>query len=72
MSCCSITYNLKGVVDDPHSHELLAVITAVHHEGVGQALDDWALGLAEPLDSVAAGGVREIDGRAYLHVVAVD
>jgi hypothetical protein len=45
------------VSDDAHSHELLSVVAAVHHERVGEALNDRALGLPEPLDSISAGGV---------------
>lgn len=52
-------------------HELLAVVAAVHHERVGETLNDGALSLAETLGSVAASGVREVDGRTDLDVVAV-
>ena len=37
--------DLEAVLDDPHGHELLAVVAAVHHQGVHQALDDRAVGL---------------------------
>ena len=50
--------------------ELLAVVAAVHHEGVGQALNDGAVGLAEPLDGIAASRVGDVDGRSDLDVVA--
>lgn len=43
--------------DDAHSHELLSVVAAVHHERVGETLDDGALRLPESLDGIAAGGV---------------
>lgn len=56
---------------DAHGHELLAVVAAVHHEGVGEALDDGALRFAEPLDGVAAGGVGDVDWSADLDIVAV-
>lgn len=52
-------------------HELLAVVAAVHHERVGQTLNDGALSLAETLGGVAASGVREVDGVTNLNVVAV-
>jgi hypothetical protein len=65
------TYDLEGVGNDADSHELLSVVAAVHHEGVGQTLNDRALGLAETLLGVAAGGVRHVDGSADLDVVAV-
>lgn len=41
--------------NNAHSHELLAVVAAVHHERVGETLNDGALGLPEPLDSISAG-----------------
>jgi len=45
------------VSNNADSHELLAVVAAVHHERVGKTLDDGALGLPESLDSISAGGV---------------
>ena len=63
------THNLKGVGDNAHSHELLAVVAAVHHERVGETLDDGALGLAETLDGVTTGRVRQVHGLADLDVV---
>lgn len=57
--------------NDADSHELLAVVAAVHHERVGEALDNRAVGLAEALDGITASGVRDVDGGADLDVVAV-
>ena len=56
--------------NDPDGHQLLAVVAAVHHQRVGEALDDGALSFAEALAGVAAGGVRDVDGRADLDVIA--
>ena len=39
--------------NDPDSHELLAVVAAIHHKGVGEALNDGALCLAESLNGIA-------------------
>lgn len=64
------TYDLEGVGNDADSEELLSAVTAVHHERVGQTLDDGALSLAETLGSIAASGVRDVDRRADLDVVA--
>ena len=50
-------------------HELLAVVAAVHHQRVGQALDDRALGFAESFDGIAAGGMGDVDWGADLDVV---
>jgi hypothetical protein len=52
-----VTYDLEGVGDDAHGHELLSVVAAVHHERVGEALNDGALRLPESLDGIAAGGM---------------
>jgi hypothetical protein len=59
------------VLHDPDSHQLLSVVAAVHHQGVGQALDDGTLGFSEALDGVATGGVGDVDWGADLNVVAV-
>lgn len=65
------TYDLEGVSNNADSHQLLSVVAAVHHDGVGQALDDGAVGLAETLDGIATGRVREVDGVAEGDVVTV-
>ena len=56
--------------DDADGHEFLAVVAAVHHQRVGEALDDGALGFAEAFDGVAAGGVGNVDGSADLDVIS--
>jgi hypothetical protein len=63
------TYNLEGVCNDANSHELLSVVAAVHHQGVGETLDDWALGLAESLLGVTTSGVGDVDWCADLDVI---
>ena len=57
--------------NDADSHELLSVVAAVHHQRVGEPLDDGALRLAEPLHRVSTGGVRDVDWLADLDVVTV-
>lgn len=57
--------------NDADSHELFAIVPAVHHERVGETLDDGAVGLPEALDGIAACGVRDVDRRADLDVIAV-
>lgn len=52
------------------SQELLSVVTAVHHERVGETLDDGALSLAETLSGIATGSVGNVDRGADLNVVA--
>lgn len=57
--------------NDADGHEFLAVIAAVHHQGVGQSLDDGALGFAEPLHGVSSRRVGNVDGRADLNVITI-
>jgi hypothetical protein len=59
------------VSDNADSHGLLSVVATVHHDGVGQALNDGALGLAETLGGIATGRVGGVDRLADLDVVAV-
>ena len=56
-----VTDDFKGMSDDADSHELLAVVAAVHHEGVRESLDDGTLCFSESLDGIPAGGVRDVD-----------
>lgn len=63
------TYDLEAVGNDSDSHKLLAVVATVHHERVGETLNDGALGLAEALCSISARGVRDVDGAADLNVI---
>lgn len=64
-------YDFKRVGDDADGHQLFAVIATVHHEGVCESFDNWALGFAEALDGISACGVGDVDGRADLDVIAV-
>lgn len=70
MSAQKITHDLEGVGDDADGHDLLSVVAAVHHEGVGETLNDGALGLAESLLGVTTSRVGEVDGLTDLDVVA--
>jgi hypothetical protein len=63
--------DLEGVGNNAGSQELLSVVAAVHHDRVGQTLDDGALSLAETLGGIAASGVGDVDRGADLDVVAV-
>jgi hypothetical protein len=65
------TYDLKGVGNNANSHELLSVVAAVHHERVGETLDDRALCFPETLGGIATGGVRCVDGGADLDIIAI-
>lgn len=59
--------DLKSVLDDADGHQLLAVVAAMHHHGVGKTLHDGTLGLAETLGSITPSGVREVLGVLLLH-----
>lgn len=63
-------YDFECVSNNADGHQLLAVIAAVHHERVGQALNDGAVGLAESLGGISASRVRYVDGGSDLNVVA--
>ena len=54
--------DLEGLLDDAHGHELLAIVAAVHHHGVGEALHDGTLRLAEALGRIAARAVGQVLG----------
>jgi hypothetical protein len=58
------------VSDYSDSHQLLAVVSSVHHEGVGEALNDGTLCFSESLCGISACGMGDIDGLADLDVVA--
>ena len=57
--------------NDADSHELFAIVPAVHHERVGETLDDGAVGFPKALDGIAASGVGDVDWGADLDVIAV-
>jgi hypothetical protein len=64
------THDLESVGNNADGHELLSVVAAVHHQRVGETLDDGALGLPEALDGITTGRVRDVDGRPDLDVIA--
>ncbi len=58
--------DFKAVLDDPDGHQLLAVVTPVHHQGVDETFDNGALCLAEPFGGVTARAVRKEFGEFLL------
>lgn len=64
---CQQVDDLKGMLDNAHSHQLLAVVAAVHHHGVGQTLHDGALGLTETLGGITSSRVRQVLGVLLFH-----
>ena len=57
--------------DNADSHNLLSVVATVHHQGVGQTLNDWAVCLSESLLGISAGGVGDVDWGTDLDVIAI-
>lgn len=55
--------------DNADSHELLSVIAAVHHQRIGETFDDGAICFSKPLDSIATGGMGDVDGISDLDVI---
>lgn len=55
------------MLHDSHGHELLSVVTAVHHEGVHQPLDDGALCFTETLCGIPPGAVGKVLRRLLLN-----
>jgi len=64
--------DLHGLLHDADGEELLAVVAAAHHEAVGHALNDGALGLAETLGSETAGRVGQEDATTELDIVLLN
>ena len=67
-----VTYDLESVCNNANSHNLLSVVATVHHQGVGQSLNDWAVCLSESLLGISTGGVGDVDWGADLNVVATE
>merc|ERR1740123_2460312 len=59
--------DLESVLHNPHSHQLLAVVPAVHHEGVAEPLNNGALSFTEPLGCVSSSRVGHVAGILLLH-----
>ena len=66
-----MAHDFERVSNDADSHELLPVVASVHHERIGETLNNGAVGLAEAFDGIASGRVRDVDGGADLNVVAI-
>jgi len=58
--------DFEGVLNDADRHQLLAVVSSVHHQGIRQTLHDGALSLSEPLRGISASGVGQILGELFL------
>ena len=54
--------DLHSVLDNADGHELLAIVTTVHHQRIGQPLDNRTLGFAESLHRVSSCSVGNICG----------
>ena len=58
--------------NNSNSHQLLAVVSTVHHKRVRKSLDDRALGLSESLRRISTRGVRDIDRLSNLNVIPIE
>jgi hypothetical protein len=58
---------LKGMLDNAHSHKLLAVVAAAAHQRARQSLHNRALSLSKSLSLVSAGSVGNEGGILALH-----
>ena len=54
-------YDFKGLLDCADSHLLLTIVAAVHHETVGETLDNGAVDLLEALLLILSGGMGNKD-----------
>ena len=54
--------DFHSVLDDSDRHQLLSVVSSVHHERVSEPLNDGALSLPESLHRVSSGGVGNKGG----------
>eukprot|EP01083_Nonionella_stella_P247753 858638_1 len=54
--------DLKGVLNNPHSHKLLSAVVSLAHKAACQTLNDGARSLAESLLLVASGSVGKVGG----------
>ena len=57
--------------DNSDSHELLAVVSSVHHKSIGETFDNWALCLSESLGRIFTSRVWHVDWGSDLNVIAV-
>merc|ERR1719272_375510 len=58
--------DLERVLHDSERHQLLTVVSAVHHKGVDHTFNDWAVGLSEPLLGVSACSVWDNNRGTFL------
>ena len=66
-----MTYDLESVCDYADGHQLLAVVSSVHHKRVGEALNDRALCLSESLCGISTCGVGDVDWSSDLDVITL-
>lgn len=59
--------DFERMLQDSDSHKLLAVVTTVHHQRVGNSFNDGALSLAESLGGVSSSTVGQKFGILLLH-----
>ena len=59
--------DFKGMLQNPDGHQFLSVVPAVHHQRVGDTLNNGALGLAESFGGISASTVWQVDSVLFLN-----
>ncbi len=59
--------DFERMLQDSDSHKLLAVVTTVHHQRIGNSFNDGALSLAESLSGVSTSTVGQKFGILLLN-----
>ena len=65
----SVTYDFESMCHNSDCHQLLAIVTSIHHEGVCESFDYGALRLSEALRGIATGGVGDVHGVSDVDVI---
>lgn len=52
--------DFHSMLDNTNSHELFSIVSPVHHQRVGQSLDNGALCLPETLDLVPTSSMGHV------------
>lgn len=57
----------EGMFNNSNGHQFFTAISSVHHERVGESLNDWALRLAEPFRRVSPSRVGQVLCILFFH-----
>ena len=51
--------DVKGLLDVSHGHLLFTIVSSLHHNGIDESLDDWAINFLKTSFLVLSSGVWE-------------